>query len=275
MRADNALRALKATSLQFRSLASIALRSNGEDARVNLRRLLAFVESTPILREEVTRAPKPAVDAGELWKSTRESRNRLSFPDDALEELGLLDALLHQLAEDDSGDFWNQCYGYAGKHGVSECINEALSDTVGRYTTHLRQVLELALLDSSDPAYDNRRVEVHVSGGTNQLNVAQDNARVEATQVAGADAVSILEAAGQLATEAAAFHSRTSAIEAAQVAEIATAVVQAMRNAKPSRFTLQAAKERLETLAAGATVIGALAPHIHNLVALIATYLGT
>ncbi len=269
------LRELKATSLKLRSLASSALRSNGDDARVNLRRLLAFVLSTPILKEELAKAPKPPDNLAEIWNKTRESRHdRLAFPDDPLEELGLLHAILQELARDNGEEFWNRCYGYAGKHGISDCITEVLTDTAGRYTTHLRQTLELALLDSSDPAYDQRRVEVHVTGGTNQLNVAQDSARLEATQISGSDAVAILEAAQRLATEAEALHSRTGAVESANVEEIATAVVHAMQQRKPSRFTLQAAKERLETLAAGTTVVSAIAPHVHTLMGLIAKYLG-
>src|SRR5687768_7154529 len=114
-------RELKATSLQFRNLASTALRSNGDDARVNLRRLLAFVEGTPMLWAEIERAPKPVNDLTDVWKRTRESGDRLTFPDDQLEELGLLHALLRELARDNGEEFWHRCYMYANKHGLSEC----------------------------------------------------------------------------------------------------------------------------------------------------------
>lgn len=270
---SQSLRSLKATSLQFRGLASTALRSNGDDARVNIRRLLNFVGATPLLRAEIERAAVPRESVSDVWQKTRESRDRLAFPDDPLEELGLLHAVLVELARDNGEDFWHRCYLYAGKHGMQECVSEVFNDTVGRYTSHLRQVLELALLDSSDPAYDNRRVEVHVSGGTNQLNVAQDHGQIDAQQFARRDAAAVLESARVLLTEAATLFQRTGHTDAAKLEEVGTAVVQAMQQLKPSRFTLQAAKDHLETLANATTVISALGPHTQQLVALLSKYL--
>lgn len=270
----NVLRTLKATSLQFRSLASSALRSNGDDARVNIRRLLGLVEASPLLRAEIQRAKLPAENVVDAWQKIREARDRLTFPDDPLEELGLLHAVLLELAKDNGEEFWQRCYCYADKHGLQECISEVLNDTVGRYTTHLRQVLELALLDSSDPAYDNRRVEVHVSGGTSQVNVAQDHGRVGAHQAVGVNAAAILERAQSLVQEANTLFQQTGAADALQLEEVTSAVVQAIQQQEPSRFTLQKARDHLETLAAATTVVSALAPHTHQLIALISKYLG-
>jgi hypothetical protein len=135
--------------------------------------------------------------------------------------------------------------------------------------------MELALLDSADPAYDDRRVEVHVSGGTNQLNVAQDSSRIHASQVVGADAARIIDAAALLMAEARALHTQTSVSEGEQVAEIAAAVVDTMRQQKPNRFMLKSAKEQLEVLANGATVLSTLTPHIHTLVGLVGKYLAS
>jgi hypothetical protein len=120
-------RELKGISLRFRNLASTALRSNGDDARVNIRRLLQFVESTPILRTEIENAPRPA-DVAELWEQTREARDRIAYPDDPVKELGLLHALLTDLALDNGEEFWHRCYMYAGKHDLTECITEVLND---------------------------------------------------------------------------------------------------------------------------------------------------
>jgi hypothetical protein len=228
-----------------------------------------------LLKAEIERAPAPDPSIAEAWQKIREARDRLTFPDDPLEELGLLHAVLVELARENGEEFWHRCYSYAGKHGMQDSVNEVLNDTVGRYSGHLRQVLELALLDSSDPAYDNRRVEVHVSGGTNQLNVAQDHARIQAQLTAGAGAEAILDSARGLLTEAAALFKESDDTNVARLEEVVTAVVQAIQQPKPSRFTLQAAKDSLESLAAATTIVSTLAPHTHQLVALIAKYLGS
>jgi hypothetical protein len=267
-------RALKSISLQFRTLASSALRSNSDDARVNIRRLLAFVDATPLLRAEIDRAPASEADFNDLWQNARGSRGRLSFPDDPLEELGLLHGVLTELARETKDEFFQRCYLYGGQTKIQECVTEALSDTVGRYSNHLRQTLELALLDSSDPAYESRRVEVHVSGGTNQVNLAQDQGRIHAQQVSGADAAAVIECARLLAREAAGLFEQTGNRNAEQVEEIATAVVQAMEQPKPSRFTLRKAMDELPNLSAAATLGVALAPQAARLVDLIAKFIG-
>jgi hypothetical protein len=255
-------RSLKQVSLQFRTLASRAVRSNSEDARVNLRRLLAFVDDTPLLRTEIDRAPTPAGDVMALWERTRSEHERLTYPDDPLEELGLLHALLTEFAQPRPEDFWSLCFFYDGMTHRKDCVKEVLHDVCGRYMDHLRGVIEAALLESDDPAYDSRRIEVHVSGGNNQLNVAQDRARIDARQTVGADAGEILRLARELAAAAAEAASTTGSEEAAELEEISTAVADALERPKPSRFTLRMAVERLELLATAIGSASTLAPYV-------------
>lgn len=254
-------RDLKHVSLQFRTLASRALRSSNEAARVNLRRLLAFVDETPLLRVEIDRAPVPADDVTALWERTTEEQERLTYPDDALEELGLLHALLTEFAKPSSGDFWSLCLLYGGTTKMNDCIREVLRDVCGRYVDHLRVVIEAALLESDDPAYDRRRIEVHVSGGNNQLNVAHNKARIDARQTIGADVGEILRLSRELAAAAVEAASATGSGEAAELEEISTAVADALERPKPSRFTLRMAVERLELLATTISAVGTLAPY--------------
>lgn len=254
-------RKLKQVSLEFRNLASRALRSNEEDARVNLRRLLAFVNDTPLLRAEIDRAPTPSGDVMEFWTNIREQRRRLEIPDDPLEELGLLHALLTEFAKPSKDRFWDIAFFYGGSSNYKECVAQVLHDTCGRYEGHLRGVIELALLNSDDVAYDSRRIEVRLSGGNNQVNVAQDSGRIDAHQAVGAELGEIARLANALALAAAEAAQNTGHAGATELEDVAVAVAQAVRSPHPNRFTLRAAKENLQLFAATANAVHALAPY--------------
>lgn len=241
-------RALKKLSLAFRDTASRALRSNSDDASVNLRRLLTFVRQTPLLAEEVQRAPVPSVDAGTTWQQAQNAGNRLALPEDPLEELGVLHATIEFLAGGEE-DFWKVCFNYASVRGYGECVSEVLNDVVGKYVNHLNRVIELALLDSADPAYGpSRGVSIRVEGGNNQLNLAQDQGRVEATQHIGADVAALVAAARELA--AIADRADIPDHVRSDVRDVATVVAEEAARPAPSRFTLRKAKEHLELIAA-------------------------
>lgn len=246
-------RALKRTSLEFRDLASRLLRSDAEEARGNIRRLLRFVALTPHLAAEIERAPKPSIDLGSTWSDIQNSRNdRFPLPEDPLEELGVLHGLLLYLSQEEAGtrDFWQLCYGYAGATSLRECVSEVLHDIGGKYVDHLNRVLEIALLDSGNPAYEPRRVQISIAGGGNQLNIAHDNSTLNAQLNSGAQLDEIMALVDQL----------QHAPEANEtVHEVAAAVRKELTSGAPNKFTLKAARTALEDIAATATASSTIA----------------
>jgi hypothetical protein len=263
---SSADRELKRISLQFRNLASRALRSDDADARVNLRRLLAYVRETSLLAEEIARAPVPTIDVMELWNRTRNSGDKLELPDDPLEELGLLHALLTQFSKPSKEEFWTLCYRYGNVSGLKESLSEVLHDVCGKYEAHLRNVIEMALLDSNDPAYDSRRVDIHLSGGTNQVNVAQDGAQVHATQAVTAEVAEMIRLAREVSSAVGRARQVGTPPELEEIGEAATAVAVELARPTPSRFTLRSAKEKLEILATSANALGTIGTQVHSLV---------
>jgi hypothetical protein len=236
-------RELKKISLAFRDVASRALRSDSSEAPGNIRRLLKFVDQTSVLREEVDRAAQPGDNIEELWNKARESRReRLDLPEDPTDELGLLHQVLKFFAKSDEGgaEFWRLCYGYAGITQLKECVSEVMDDIVGKYVGHLNRVLELALLDSADPAYDPRRVSISISGGENQVNIANDQATLNAQANFGPAADEILQLARQLSVISA---------DVPEIKEIASAVAKEVASPNPNKFTLAAARSALENIA--------------------------
>jgi hypothetical protein len=250
------IRQLKMISLEFRDLASSVLRSDGEHARPNIRRLLAFVAKTPPLATEMKRSIPPKQNALKTLLVVREQGERLPVPDDPLEELGLLHAALEGLAGTESA-FWKECYGYGGKTGVKDCISEVLHDVAGRYTKHLGRVLEMALLDSSDPAYESRRIDVRV-GNHSQVNVAQDSATINANQRIRKKAASIKKVAEAL-------RKAGEAEGDAEVQELAEVVAEEVQKAKPRAFTLQGVVDKLKLIAAAGTAGREVARHAQSL----------
>lgn len=255
-------RELKKVSLEFRDLAGRVLKSDGDEARGNIRRLLRFVARTPLLHEEVRQAPKPSVSVADAWKAAQQTRNdRVDLPEDPQEELGFLHALLELFVSEDSTpeEFWQMCYGYAGATGVRECVSEVLDDIAGKYVAHLNRVLEIALLDSGDPAYDARRVAISISGGANQVNVAQEMGRIDAIFSAPVEE-EILQLVRDLQTAD------------GEIAEVADAVERELTSEKPRRFTLKAARTTLQDIAASTSAVGDIGSKALRLAELLARF---
>ena len=205
-----------------------------------------------------------------LWEAVRERGERLPIPDDPLEELGLLHGAITALAEHEQ-PFAALCYMYGRVQGFEESVAEVLHDVAGRYVSHLNRVIEIALLDSNDPAYGPaRRIDIRVDGGTNQWNLAQDGSRIDATQHVSDDALAIIRAAEQLARAAMSSHDDGDAgIDREEVREIAATIIAEMQSGSPKRFTLKAASERLTQVAAVSTAASAIITHAGTLVTLL------
>jgi hypothetical protein len=239
-------RELKRLSLEFRDAASGVLRADSEHARTNIRRLLGLVARSPLLAAEIGRSVAPADDPIPLFTTARDRHSRMGIPDDPLEELGQLHRVLEELGKEHKDDFWKLCYRYGGKTGPQDCVTEVLHDIAGRYTKHLSRVLEVALLESSDTAYDARRVEVTV-GDHSQVNFAQDSATIHATQTVHREAAEVIRLASELLAVA-------RSVQSVEAEEVAAAVIEEVKKPKPRFFTLESAVTKLQLLATGGKV---------------------
>lgn len=198
---------LKKVSRELRSRASRAARADFRGAPARIRRLLDYVERTPILREEIERAREPEEDTLETLEECRENGGRLNPPTDDMEHLGFLHALLQRMVayadEEGADDFWRLGYMYANESGLSDGIAELLGEVVGDYKEHLERRVVNALIDCKDERGAHREVTFHVvQHGPGQLNVAQDGSRIEATQGSIDGAAEVVSAAAELVSVA-------------------------------------------------------------------------
>ena len=262
---------LKKLSLRLRDLGSRLLRSDGDSAKDNIRRLQRFVIGTPLLHDAVTAAPAPAGDLLVLWQTVQNAGNRLPLPESAEEELGLLHAMLAALANNPE-EFWKLCYNYAGEEGINEPVDQVLHDLGGKYVGHLRQIIEFAMLDSGDPALGAARaIHVQLHGGEgHQVNVAADSGQIHALQVRNAGGLELLAAARELTRVAAEMIQRGESVVVAEEArELAGSVAEEVQRPAPRRFTLASLGARLKQIAELRESLASLAPHAAQLAGLI------
>jgi hypothetical protein len=268
-------RDLKKLSVEFRSIAGATLRSDDAQALRNLRRLVDFVERTPLLSAVVLPPSVSAEDVTQRFEQAKARRGRhIDMPDDPIEEVRLRHTLLNLLANSGEPSFWKLTYGYgnaASKRNINDHVEAAMHELVGPYVTHLNGVVELALLDSADPAYGPARsVNIEVSGHGNQFNVAKDQASLEATQQIGATGREIVQLATALMAQAELARADGVDPEACtDVMEVAEAVAAEMKKERPSRFTLKSAVEKLELLASGTSTLATLARYAAPLLELL------
>lgn len=194
---------LRKVSRELRSRASQAANTDFRGAPARLRRLLYYVERTPILRDEIERAPEPDGDPLETLKACREDGGRLDPPLDDMEHLGYLHALMEQMVayadENGADDFWRLGNKYANKRGLDDGIEELLGEVVGDYKEHLERRVVNAIIDSKDELGGQREVTFHVvQHGSGQLNVAQDGSQIEAKQGSLDGAADVISAAADL-----------------------------------------------------------------------------
>lgn len=198
---------LKKISREFRSRASQAARADFRGAPARIRRLLDYVERTPILREEIGRAEGPEEDPLETLEECREEGGRLDPPTDDMQHLGFLHALLQRMVayadENGANDFWRLGDMYANKRGLNDGIEVLLSEVVGDYKEHLERRVVNAIIDCKHDRGAQREVRFHVvQHGGGQLNVAQDGSRIEATQGSLDGAADVVSATAELVSVA-------------------------------------------------------------------------
>jgi hypothetical protein len=249
---------LKMISHEFRDLVSRTCRSAPEHSQTELCHLLDFINDTPLLRNAVASAPRPPVDVDEALRRTQERGWRtIEPPADRRTELGFFHDLLSRVAALEEGQYTRVVLRYGGHRKLRDCVSAFMDDTAVRYAGHLRRIVTEALHRASD-GESVRRVEVHAGTGSNpQLVIHQGQGNIHSVQVATRHAGDVLNAAGALLGAIADPEASTLRAEAREeLREIALEAQQQAPLSKPSKWSLQAMKERLLVLASSAESVG-------------------
>ena len=193
---------LEKLSLQFRNIVSRARRSSEDDARSNLKRLLAFVRDTPLFALQIEAAPHPEASPMIELERARGMYARLNLPISREEELGFLHALLTELAEAE-GDFFQLAYHYGGKTNFREAVSELLDGTINPYYEILVTPINDRLIEhkATMTGGQNDSTVIHVNGGTSQINLARDQAQITAMQQVRMEAQEVCRLAESLVAE--------------------------------------------------------------------------
>lgn len=91
---------------------------------------------------------------------------------------------------------WRLTYGYAGKRGVGDGLEQLLHDSVQPYLSILTRELESQILARNETS--SQGVEVRISGGQSQVNIAQSGGRVVAKQEVKPEVDEVLRATDAL-----------------------------------------------------------------------------
>lgn len=194
---------LKKISRELRSRASRAVHADFRGAPARIRRLLDYVERTPVLHEEIKRCPEPERDPLETLEACRENGGRLSPPTDDLKHLGFLHRLLERMVdyadENGAGDFWRVGDMYANKRGLGDGLDELLNEVVSDYKEHLERRVVNDIIDHQDERGEQRQALFRVEQyGSGQLNVTQAGGTIDASQKSGRAAADVISAAADL-----------------------------------------------------------------------------
>lgn len=267
MKKDNSI---AEASIRFRAVSGRVLRANRGDVDREIRRLIQFVETTPVLKAAIDAAPRPSPDeVAEQWVLARKRHRHVTLPDDEDAEFGFLHVLLVGISENDGSEFWQKCHGYAGLSGnIEETIETFINDVVLKYVRHLSRILDLATYEQSEPGVGAARViHLEMPGTGHQVNIASDQATISANQHNREELKEVVRLARELRQAA----SEAQPEQRADAEEIADLIIDQSTKAKPSRLTLKTIESNLASLANTAesgsklaTAAIAAAPHISH-----------
>lgn len=253
-------------SIEFRDLSSDALNADYRRAPGFIRRLLDFVEGTPLLADFVHASPWTGDPPLEHLRAVTNTRSRISLPRRREDEVPFLHELLQSLAGMTEDEMRAICFFYSGKSSVQDATSALLHDAVGAYAACLRREISRVLL-SATPYDSGRRVEVMNTGnGLQQVVVHQGDGAVTASQTMDAERRAVGTAAEELLAVLAGHGGADLAPEEVEeLREVATVAQQESSKARPSRWALGRAKEFLDTIVAAKKAGDAVAPAVTRL----------
>ena len=257
---------LKMISHEFRDLVSRAAHSSLPHLQINLRQLVDFVLETPLLREAVNAAPRPAGSVDDAIDGCmNRGQRRIDPPENRREELGFFHDLLVHMAGMEKRELEQIVMIYAFRREVSDSLGALMEDTVVRYATPLRHVITAALHEHAETS--GRRVEVNAAtGGLVQLVVHQGHGNVHSTQQASQQLTAVLIAARALGEILESKRGEDiDPKKATELREIAAETQRQVEAGQPSKWTLTAVRDKLGAIAGTLKATHEIRDYVTNL----------
>lgn len=170
---------LKGLSQSFRSVASRFLHSDSEEAIGNLRRLLSFIDGSPVLYDFIQKHHSQDYDVAQITQERRRTNGRrFVLPTAESEEITFTYQLLRYAAGLD--DLFSITYGY-NNYKTQADFEAFAQSVVFPFVNHITRYLEMLLDDTGRT--EGGSTTITISGTVQQLNFAQHGSTVIATNV--------------------------------------------------------------------------------------------
>ena len=161
-------------SAAFRRYASRLLRTSVGDGLDNLKRLLNFIENTPLIWDFIEENNVKKFDIQNEVKS-REFMHGYNIPVNPSEEIAYVYQLL-KYCSDSCKEYWGICFHYSSSNKLQDHI-DAFNDRVAHpFISHIEGYLRERWIDMGEEG----KIQITVNGG--QVAIAQDSSIINATQ---------------------------------------------------------------------------------------------
>lgn len=163
-------------SMQFRRYSSRLLTTSVDDGIDNLKRLLNYIENTPLIWDFIDESNKKEFDIESEVKN-RDYFEGYNIPLDMSDEIAFTYQLLKYCTENCS-EYWGICMYYnTSSNHVQDSVDEFSKSVVHPFISHIEGYLKERWIDMGEEG----KIQITVNGG--QVAIAQDNATVNATQI--------------------------------------------------------------------------------------------
>lgn len=161
-------------STEFRRISSRLLKTDVDDGLENLKRLLSFIESTPIIWDFIKEHNTLTFDI-EKEIQKREMFKGYHIEPDKNYEISFIYQLLKFCAEHRQ-DYVSICYWYGSSRKFQDMVDSFNSRVVHLLVSHIKVYLKGGWLSMGD----SEKISINVNGG--QVAIAQGQGTVNATQ---------------------------------------------------------------------------------------------
>jgi hypothetical protein len=161
-------------SLEFRRLSSRLLKTYLDDGMDNLKRLLNFIENTPLIWDFIAENNIAKFNMKDEIEK-REFLEGYNIPIEKSDEIAYVYQLLKYCTEN-CGDYLGICMYYSSSRTLQDHIDSFNDRVVNSWISHIEVYLREKLIDMGD----NEKISITVNGG--QVAIAQDDSTVYATQ---------------------------------------------------------------------------------------------
>lgn len=170
---------LQKISYQFRTLSSRLLRTDFQSAIDNLKRLLSYINETPLIKKFIDDNSVIEFDIpAEISIAKSERRGHFNIPINKCEEISFTYQLLSYAAEHHN-DYYELSSGYSFGRKYQDQTDEFNKVVVNPFINHITQYFEEIMIDAG--MFENSSKIFHFNGpNMGQINVSQDTSTLNA-----------------------------------------------------------------------------------------------